>query len=190
MSPLFCRSCGRQIPDASQFCNLCGAPQDAHSGRGGMTADAGGESPESVIFTLQPTMFFIILGYIVAVLLALLSAAAIAHFQLPLGVALALAAVLIVFPIVRHLKRQSEIYTLTTHRIEISRGLFSKITRSIPLGRIQDVTTTRSIGERLMGIGDIEIDSAAEAGKCLLRNVPKPVRHVEIILEQMKAARP
>lgn len=190
---MFCRSCGKPIPDESQFCNVCGVPQ----GSSPYCSEDCGESmrgresePEEEIFTIRPTLFFIVLGYGAAILVSLGATVLIAHLKLPLGVALGLAALLIAFPIVSHLRRQAENYTLTTHRIEIRTGLLSKTTRSIPLARIQDVTTTRSIGERLIGIGDVEIDSAAEAGKCFLRNVPHPVRHVEIILGQMKSAQP
>lgn len=181
----YCRACGKQIPDASPFCNLCGAKQESIV----PAAAARHEEADGVVFTLRPTMVFIVFGYAVAIVLSLAAAALIARFEYPLTLALGVAAALIVLPVARHVRRQCETYTLTPERIEIRTGLWSRTTRSIPLGRIQDVTTTRSLGERLLRIGDIEIDSAAETGKCFLRNVPSPAAHAAIILEHIKTAR-
>ena len=44
-------------------------------------------------------------------------------------------------------------------------GIIAKITRNIPLRNIQDVTVTASVWQRLLNLGDIEIESASEAGK-------------------------
>lgn len=89
-------------------------------------------------------------------------------------------------PVYRHILRQREVYTLTTTRMEFSYGILSKVRRSIPLSKIQDVTVTRTALERLVGIGDIVIDSAAESGKIPLRHIADPEKYANLILRQIE----
>jgi uncharacterized membrane protein YdbT with pleckstrin-like domain len=77
------------------------------------------------------------------------------------------------------------VYTLTNAKIEIEYGLLSKTIRNIPLRNIQDVTASATLGERLIGVGDVIIDSAAEAGKIPMNNIRDPRKHADLILEQL-----
>jgi hypothetical protein len=45
---------------------------------------------------------------------------------------------------------------------------------------------TQSIMERLLGIGDIVIDSAAEGGKIPLRNIRQPGGYADMILREIQ----
>ena len=45
-------------------------------------------------------------------------------------------------------------YTLTDSKIEIDYGLIARTTRNIPLAKIQDVTVSASILQRILGFGD------------------------------------
>ena len=53
-------------------------------------------------------------------------------------------------------------YTLTDSKVEIDTGLIARTTRNIPLTKIQDVTVSASIPQRLLGFGDLLIDNASE----------------------------
>jgi nitrogen fixation protein len=47
----------------------------------------------------------------------------------------------------------------------------------VPLCRIQDVTISSTIPQRLLGFGDIVIDNASEqGGKIVLKNINSPRR--------------
>jgi hypothetical protein len=65
---------------------------------------------------------------------------------------------------------------------------FSKIVRNIPLRNIQDVTVTASMWQRLIKIGDIEIESASEQGKIVLDDIHHPDRYANIILGFLRAS--
>jgi uncharacterized membrane protein YdbT with pleckstrin-like domain len=78
-------------------------------------------------------------------------------------------------------------YTLTGSTIEVDRGLVSRTTQNIPLGRVQDVTVSATVFQRLLGYGDISIDNASEAGgKVVLDNIDSPRKYAELILKQMQ----
>ncbi len=53
-------------------------------------------------------------------------------------------------------------YTVTDAKLQIDTGLIARTTKNIPLSKVQDVTVSASIPQRLMGFGDIIIDNASE----------------------------
>ena len=146
-------------------------------------------------FTLRPTLIFVLIRYIVAALITIATAALVGilsssfpvltgwmAFLIILGVAL------IAFsnPIYKHILRKREVYTLTNHKLEMRYGLIAKIVRNIPLRNIQDVTVTASVWQRFLNLGDIEIDSASEAGKIILDDIHHPERYANLILAELR----
>ena len=63
---------------------------------------------------------------------------------------------------------------LTTDRLITRFGIVAKHSREIPLERINDVTFNQSVLERLVGAGDLLIESAGERGQNRITNVRKP----------------
>jgi uncharacterized membrane protein YdbT with pleckstrin-like domain len=63
---------------------------------------------------------------------------------------------------------------LTTDRLIFRRGLLSRHPWEIPLGRINDVNFSRSLFERLLGAGDLVVESAGEHGQNVFGNVRDP----------------
>ena len=151
---------------------------------------------EEVIFTLRPTLIFVFVRYLVATLIVLAVAAlmgvlsslwpnaisGMVAFLVILGVGL----IAFINPVYKHILRRREVYTLTNHKLEMRFGLFSKIVRNIPLRNIQDVTVTASMWQRLIKIGDIEIESASEQGKIVLDDIHHPDRYANIILGELR----
>jgi uncharacterized membrane protein YdbT with pleckstrin-like domain len=74
-------------------------------------------------------------------------------------------------PIVR---RWFTMYVLTTERIVVRSGVISRAGSEIPLESISNVLFSQSIVERLLGYGDVLLESAGESGQSRLRNVPDP----------------
>jgi membrane protein YdbS with pleckstrin-like domain len=145
------------------------------------------EGEEQVVFTVRPTLLFVKLGYAAAALsgVALISLLAMAGAPLSLSIPLALALLLI--PAYRHLKRNMLRYTLTDSKIEIEEGFFSQRTRNLPLRNIQDVTVSSTVFQRLLRFGNVVVDNAGgEGGTTVLRNIPNPRRHAEMLLKQLR----
>ena len=141
---------------------------------------------EETIFIISPAFYGILAQYFFALLLAVGVTAGMAYLKIPLWIALAISAVFFIRPIYHHIKHNHTIYKLTTVKVEIESGLFSKTSRNVPLRHIQDVTVSQTFGERMIGVGDVVIDSAAVGGKILMPNIKDPRKYSEMILNQLQ----
>jgi uncharacterized membrane protein YdbT with pleckstrin-like domain len=53
-------------------------------------------------------------------------------------------------------------------------GFLSKSTRSMNLAKIQDARVDQSLGERMLGIGTLTLESAGESGRLVMENIDRP----------------
>lgn len=195
---MFCNKCGQTVPEGSQFCNSCGAKTITAAGSAaavGALDNNAGITPyadEHVIFTLRPTMIFVVVRYIVAALIVIATAALMGLLSNKINGQVAFLVILgvglIVFsnPIYKHILRKREVYTLTNHKLEMRYGIIAKTVRNIPLRNIQDVTVTASVWQRFLNLGDLEIDSASETGKIVLDDIHHPERYANMILAELR----
>ena len=95
--------------------------------------------------------------------------------------------VLLVFGLPRYLRWVTTHFVLTTDRLIFRTGVVAKLSREIPLERLNDVTFTQSVWERLIGAGDLLIESAGERGQSVFENVPHPEAVQLEIYRQMEA---
>jgi uncharacterized membrane protein YdbT with pleckstrin-like domain len=65
-------------------------------------------------------------------------------------------------------------FVLTSDRLITRSGVIAKQSKEIPLERINDVTFTQSILERMLGAGDLMLESAGERGQTRITNVRNP----------------
>lgn len=132
---------------------------------------------ERIVFELRP--------HWVAIVPALLWAALIVVAWVALGaltdsapalVALSAGALiaLLVLSAVPLLKWSRTLFVLTTDRLITRRGVIAREATEIPLERINDVAFKQSALERLVGAGDLLIESAGERGQTRITNVKKP----------------
>ena len=69
--------------------------------------------------------------------------------------------VLVVLVVIRNtLVRHAMRFTVTNLRIIVRHGILSRVEQTAALARIQNVTTRQSIVQRMLGIGDVEFDTA------------------------------
>jgi membrane protein YdbS with pleckstrin-like domain len=199
----FCNGCGAAVASAADVQvnreaprPAPGVPQKAHAAPREAPDERQLAPHEELIFTLRPTLIFVFVRYVVAALLVIATAGlmGLLHSALPnvitglvaFLITLLIGLVLFAFPVYRHILRRREVYTLTNHKLEMRYGILAKIVRNIPLRNIQDVTVTASAWQRLISIGDIEIDSASEVGKIVLDDIHHPERYANIILEELR----
>lgn len=121
-----------------------------------------------------------------AILLTVLLAM-IPGIEVPWYVSLPLALSLLLIPAYYHLKRNMLRYTLTDSKIEIDYGLIARTTRNIPLSKIQDVTVSASISQRILGFGDVIVDNASEeGGTTVLKNINNPRHYADLLLRELR----
>ena len=83
-----------------------------------------------------------------------------------------------------------ENYTITSERLKITTGLVSRNVENFELIRIQDVDFKQGMGDRMVGIGDINIRGHDPSNPdILLRNVSKPEEVYEILRKAWLDAR-
>jgi uncharacterized membrane protein YdbT with pleckstrin-like domain len=81
---------------------------------------------------------------------------------------------------------RSESLTVTDQRVLYRRGVFGRFSRSIGLGRVQDVTTAQGFVGRLLGYGTVEVESAARDGAEVFDHVPDPVGFRNVLFGQLQ----
>lgn len=191
---MHCSNCGSYIPPGVRFCSNCGSPAvDPEVTRlarvqGGLPVQPEtNEDLEQVIFTVRPTMIFIKAGYLLAVLAAFALVFLLAWIDVPAMFSIPVALALLLVPAYYHLRRNMVRYTLTDSKLEIDTGLIARTTRNVPLSKIQDVTVSASIPQRLLGFGDLIVDNASEiSGTTVLHNIRNPRHYADLLLRQLR----
>ena len=74
----------------------------------------------------------------------------------------------------QYLERRFDIWVVTNLRILDEQGVFSISAKESPLEKINNVTYHQSLMGRMLGFGDIEIQTAAEMGATTYRKIAKP----------------
>ena len=191
---MHCSNCGSYLPPGVRFCSGCGLAaadsemtQIARSQSNLRLQQSGVDELERTIFTVRPTMIFIKLGYALAVVGAITLVFLLALIDLPAYISIPLALALLLIPAYFHIKRNMIRYTLTDSKLEIDTGLIARKTRNIPLTKIQDVTVSASIPQRILGFGDLIVDNASEeGGTTALHNINKPRHYADLLLRELR----
>ena len=81
-------------------------------------------------------------------------------------------------------------YALSEDRLFLSKGLLSVSDDELLLYRIRDITTKRSLWQRLCGVGTITILSSDKSTSTLvLKNVKKPMMVKELLHQHVEEAK-
>lgn len=187
-----CTSCGAYVTPSVRFCSNCGAPTDSDATKiARLQARAlelpGDEDLEHTIFTVRPTMIFIKAGYALAVLGGIVLVFLLASLGVPASISIPLALALLLIPAYHHIKRNMIRYTVTDAKLQIDTGLIARTTRNIPLSKVQDVTVSASIPQRILGFGDIIVDNASElGGSTVMHNISRPRHYADLLLRELR----
>jgi len=116
---------------------------------------------EEIIFQGHPSwraiLGFYLKGVVIAVVLGIVAKLASSTATVFIVVLVVLAVTLLV----GFVKRWATTYTITTRRLNIRRGVFSREVQETRLERVQNVNYNQSVYQRLMQIGDVDFDTAA-----------------------------
>jgi membrane protein YdbS with pleckstrin-like domain len=188
-----CSGCGAYVTPSVRFCSNCGtavgdpdATRIARLQSRALEINAD-EDLEHTVFTVRPTMIFIKAGYALAVLGGIALVFLLATIGLPATISIPLALALLLIPAYYHVKRNMVRYTVTDAKLQIDTGLIARTTRNIPLSKVQDVTVSASIPQRLLGFGDIIVDNASEiGGSTVMHNISSPRHYADLLLRELR----
>ena len=100
----------------------------------------------------------------------------------------ALTIVALVFFALRYAKWTTTNFVVTTDRLVYRVGVVAKRGKEIPLERVNDIAFTQSIFERIIGAGDLSIESAGAKSRETFEDIPHPSAVQNEIYRQMEAA--
>ncbi|MGH9040897.1 MAG: PH domain-containing protein [Acidimicrobiia bacterium] len=78
-------------------------------------------------------------------------------------------------------------FVVTSDRIVFRTGVLAKHGRDIPLERVNDITSNQTFFERMIGAGDLLIESAGERGQQTFSNIGHPDHVQQEIYRQMES---
>ncbi len=145
-------------------------------------------SEEEVVLDLRPHWWFfashaaalfgaLVLGVFAAVLVQQ-TVITIAALALIIGV--------LVWFIARYVVWTTTSFVVTTDRLISRLGVFSRQGIEIPLERVNTVFYSQTFFERIIGSGDLEIESASEQGSQKFSDIRKPLNVQNEIYRQME----
>jgi uncharacterized membrane protein YdbT with pleckstrin-like domain len=122
---------------------------------------------ETILWSGHPSWKSMLLFYIRWVLVSLIpvivyagiKAGTSSHPGLTLFAALTIIGLVLTLT-VGWIRRVTTVYRITNRRIQIRRGIVSRNERSANVDRIQNVNVRQSVGQRILGIGDVDWDTA------------------------------
>ena len=99
----------------------------------------------------------------------------------------ALAALFLMF---RHLQRKLVKLTILDDRLRYEAGFLSKTTRTMELAKVQDVRVDQTVGQRMLNIGNLSLETAGESSRIVMPSVDRPHEAADRILELSRARHP
>jgi uncharacterized membrane protein YdbT with pleckstrin-like domain len=139
--------------------------------------------------TIRPSMKTVWMGY--ALVILIIGAAAWAYFQYadtkPRWL-LAIPFVLLIFPFKTQMRRRTVTLRFQDDHLILETGFLSRTRRTVDTAKIQDVTVKQTFGQRLLGVGDLMLESAGESGGMSIANVDRPRDIADAIINSSKRA--
>ena len=100
---------------------------------------------------------------------------------------LGLPAVAALYLLVRHIRRRLVKLTILDDRLRYEAGFLSKTTRTMELAKVQDVRVDQSVGQRMLNIGNLSLETAGESSRIVMPSVDRPHEAADRILELSRA---
>ena len=79
-------------------------------------------------------------------------------------------------------------FIITNERLIVRRGLIARQSKEIPLDRIDNISFSQTVGERIVRSGDLLLESAGEAGQSRYSDIPRP-EETQALIYRIRDAR-
>jgi len=102
-------------------------------------------------------------------------------------VLLVLIVIALLFLLARYAKWATTNFVITSDRLIFRQGLFAKSGIEMPLERVNNVNFNQSFFERILGAGDLLIESGGEDGRQRFTDIRRPQKVQNLIHAQMES---
>ncbi len=92
-------------------------------------------------------------------------------------------ALVLLWAVRAHAKQHFHLLTVGGGKLRYETGMLSKTTRTMDLTKIQDVRVQQTLWQRMLGIGNIAVETAGETGGLTMANIDQPQTVADYILE-------
>ena len=144
---------------------------------------------EDIVLDLHPHWWFLAkqtVALVVALVVGIVSLAL--GWPDPVNVVVGIAILAsLVWWAARYIDWRSTNFVVTTDRLIYRHGVFTKKGIEIPLDRVNNVMFSQTVLERVLGAGDLVIESAGESGRQAFSDVRKPTAVQNEIYRQIEA---
>jgi len=90
---------------------------------------------------------------------------------------------------IKHVTRLATKLIITEDRVRYETGILSKSTRVMELSKVQDVRMDQRMGQRIIGVGNVSLETAGETSRIEMANIDGPQKVADHILEMVRAQR-
>ena len=96
----------------------------------------------------------------------------------------------IIFAVIYYLKTKCKVFELTTQRLKITSGVFSKVTETLELYRMKDIETRQPFFSRLVRIENVQMTTTdASSPLVLIDAVPDSIGFADKLRNQVEIIR-
>jgi uncharacterized membrane protein YdbT with pleckstrin-like domain len=144
---------------------------------------------EEVILDLRPHWsYFLVHGLVLVVAIVAFVAVAISIEHDAVSWVVGVVVLIALFRLVqRYAQWTTTEFVVTSDRLILRAGIISKKGMEIPLDRVNTVFFSQKLRERLLGFGDLVIESGGERGQQVINNVAHP-EHVQSVIHSAMEA--
>ena len=109
--------------------------------------------------------------------------------DIPLWAPMLAPAALLLLVAIRHVRRRATCLDVEGDRLRYEAGLCSKTSRILELSKVQDVRVDQTFGQRIIGTGDLSVETAGGSSRIVMPSIDRPKEVAEHILNLAKAQR-
>jgi uncharacterized membrane protein YdbT with pleckstrin-like domain len=168
-----CPQCGNDNQQGAAFCSRCGAR---------MFAPKPSAVREYALATYRPSLWYYANGFLVGGVVIAVGARMLYEKFQPIQVPFAIIGVGIIAFFVTMIRARTVSWSVTSDRLIEKRGLVASRRREMELADIRSVEVDKRVFQRMFGLGDVTIASAASADYAIrLHEISDPDNAAETI---------
>ena len=149
------------------------------------------QAGETIVFRAHPSRIGLVPPIALAIVVAVVGG--LVYQQTNNGVAAAVVGVVVLaallYVLAQLVRLRSNEYILTTHRLIEQYGILSKRSVDSYLSKINNVEHSQSLWGRLLGFGDVMVDTASKDGITVFPRIAHPIEFKRAILAACEAYR-